>query len=298
MLKQEIVDELRIAIYEDVEFLYEFYSDKWEEDVLKDAQEYVPGLTMEELKEYHAQDAPYLAAVFKLAVKAGADENLFNRIFDADRQKAYDAVKEVAGDSIPFEDFVDILEYGGKPFFKSFEGVDLEGDELSDDELMAVAGGAGPKNEENLIWDAILKKWVKVILPIVACFTAESMVETPLGEKPIKDICKGDAVYSLDEAGNRVETKVLEKTSAERKVVEVHFEDGSVWNTTSTQFFFDGRRKHDIWQHNGRNVVTIDGVTKITDIVETGKKVPVYDLVMAGNNIMFISGVAAEGFGN
>ena len=77
----------------------------------------------------------------------------------------------------------------------------------------------------------------------------------------------------------------------------MHFDNGKVWNTTSTQWFYDGKTFHNVWQHNNRDIITLDGTTKITDIIETGKKTNVYDFVIDGGNIMFIEGIAAEGYG-
>ena len=49
MLKQEVVDEIRIAIYEELGILYDIYSQKWSEDLVKDVKEYVPEITQADL---------------------------------------------------------------------------------------------------------------------------------------------------------------------------------------------------------------------------------------------------------
>ena len=294
MLKQEVVDEIRIAIYEDLGVLYDIYAQKWSDELLKEMNEYVPGITQADLEEYRSQDAPYIAALLKLAKTVGKDEAMLEDILNKKPEEAYETVKGITGDAIPYDDFVDILEYGGKPFFKAFEGAKTEDDELSEDDLDEVAGGG---DTEKTI-TGILKEIEKGIIKGLGCFVADSTVDTSRGSVPIQDVKEGDTVLSLDENGNRVEAKVTGITKAEGSVIEVHFENGKVWNTTSTQWFYDGRVFHDVWQHKGHDVVTLEGATKIKDIVETGKKQVVYDLIMdGGNNIMFIDGIAAEGYG-
>jgi hypothetical protein len=297
MLKPEVVDELRCAIYEDVGIIYDLYTDKNKEEALKEAAEYVPGITMEELDEYRKQDVVFIDAVLKLAVKVANDKELLNSLFEKSPEEAYDLVTPMTGDAIPFTDFKDMLEYGGKPFFKAFEGAkyDKDGDdELSEDELDEVAGGS----EQDRLEGAIIEVAEKILMGLAGCFTADSPVDTPEGSRTIKEIKEGDIVYSLDKDGNRIETKVTGKTEAEAPVINVYFSNGKVWNTTSTQWFYDGKLFHDVWQHNDRDVVTLEGAAKITDIVETGQRETVYDLIMDGTNIMFINGVAAEGYGN
>jgi hypothetical protein len=295
MLNQETIDEIRIALYEDVGLIYDFYSEQWSDDALRDISEYVPDITQADLDEYRKVDAPYIAAVLKLAVKAANDEELLNGLFGESKEKAYELVKDVVGDKIPYEDFIDIVEYGGKPFFKSFEGVVADDGELSEEALESAAGGVD--NDPDHTTDDERELIHKIIKIIVHCFTAESQVDTPTGTKAIKDIEAGDIVYSIDEAGNKVERKVASTTGGEASVIEVHFDNGKVWNTTSTQWFYDGKTFHNVWQHNNRDIITLDGTTKITDIIETGKKTNVYDFVIDGGNIMFIEGIAAEGYG-
>ncbi|MBQ9505117.1 MAG: hypothetical protein IJU93_08915 [Lachnospiraceae bacterium] len=295
MLKQEVVDEIRIAIYEDLGVLYDIYAQKWSDELLKEMNEYVPGITQADLEEYRSQDAPYIVALLKLGKKVGSDETLMNSLFEKKPEEAYETVKSITGDAIPYDDFVDILEYGGKPFFKAFEGAKKDEDELSEDDLDEVAGGIDSDTEKTIV--AVAEKVLDGLGALFHCFTVDSCVDTPKGCVPIQDVKEGDIVFSLDENGNRIETRVTGTTRGEGSVIEVHFENGKVWNTTSTQWFYDGKLFHDVWQHKDHDVVTLEGATKINDIVETGKKQVVYDLIMDGTNIMFIDGIAAEGYG-
>ncbi|MCR5557158.1 MAG: hypothetical protein K6F75_06315 [Butyrivibrio sp.] len=200
MIKQEVVDEIRIAMYEDVGLMYDFYTDRWKDDTLRDVQEYVPDITQEELDEYIKQDEPYVTALVKLALKVADDRELLDSLFDQAPEKAYETVKCITGDKIPYEDFVDILEYGGKPFFKTFEGAAGGDEELSEDELLAVVGGSDKDRAEA----GVIKILEKIIISVARCFTAESLVDSPSGAKAIGNVTAGDIVYSLDKDGNNI----------------------------------------------------------------------------------------------
>lgn len=298
MVRQETVKELRKAMYEDVNVLFEFYSDKYKEDSLEDAREYVTDITPEELEEYLEQDASFVQALITLATKAGNDETLLNRILDSNTEEAYKSVQDITGDSIPFDDFKNIVEHGGRPFFKSFEGASPDDDELGVGALDSVTGGVSERELHKIKHEIAKTSVEKIAHSLIHCFTAESEIDTPEGGRAIRDIQPGDIVYSLDGEGKKCSSRVTETTKGSAKVIEVHFSNGTVWNTTSSQFFYDGRRVHDVWQHRDRDIVTTDGTTKITAIVETGNEETVYDIIIDGNNIMFINGVAAEGYGN
>ena len=260
---------------------------KWEDDAIEEAREAVPGITQEEFDAYREEDVKLVAGIIELADRAAVDEKLREAIFDSDLNKAYEAAAPVAGEILQFEDFKELMEYGGKPFFKTFEGGTE--DELSEEELEEAAGGIS-KSE----WAKILRELAKHAR---GCFVAGSPVDTPSGSRAIQDIRPGDTVYSVDKDGNKTEARVKLTTTALEDVVEVYFENGKKWLTTSSQWFFDGNKFYDVWQHNGHDVVTLDGTTKIKNIEEAGRKEMVYDLIVEGKNIFFIDGQAAEGYG-
>lgn len=290
MMNQETKNALRKAMYEDADVFYDFFTGKWEEDAFEEAKEAVPGITKEEFDQYRTEDGKFIAGIMKIVLEANKDEKVFARIFDANIDSAYEAAAAISGDTVSLEDFRFFMENGGKPFFKAFEiHAEDQVTYLDEDELEEVVGGISD-DEVNKIIKYVLK-WVK------GCFVADSLVDTPKGARPIQDIKVGDIVYSLDKEGNKVEAEVLRTTVADEDIIEVDFANGKKWTTTSTQWFYDGNKFYDIWQHNGHDVIDLDGITKVENITETGRKEKVYDMTVEGLNIMLINGIAAEGYG-
>ncbi len=168
-------------------------------------------------------------------------------------------------------------------------------DMLSDDMLKDIAGGK--------IKDTSDKEWWEYILEAISaaghCFTGESLVSTPDGEKAIKEIKRGDEVISLDAEGNKRVAKVaFVITPAKMPVVEVTFTNGRKWNTTETQWFYCGGDDYAcVMDDQGKEALTKDGQrTGVKDVVKTERSELVYDFIVEGLNVMFINGIAAEGF--
>ena len=290
MMNQEAKRTLRKAIYKDVDVLYDFFSGnkEWEEDGFEEAKEAVPGITLEEYDEYRKEDGPVMAGIIKIAIKAATDESFRKLVFDTDIRKAYDAASPVAGSAVSFEDFKEAIEVGGEAFFKTFEGIHPD-DELDLDELSEASGGISDDELQKIIKH--LGKWFK------GCFVGSSLVDTPSGARPICEIKPGDIVYSLDENNNKIEAKVTEAYNSEESIVEVLFDNGKKWETTPSQWFYSGNKFYSIWQNEGHDITTLDGTARVKNITETTRKEPVFDIVIDGKNIMFINGLAAEGFG-
>lgn len=133
---------------------------------------------------------------------------------------------------------------------------------------------------------------------IMACFVADTMVQTPDGDKPISHINPGDDVFSLDDDDRICIRKVLAVRPAFcRPIVDVHFSNGAVWHTTESQrvytcpwFEYVGKAE--------TPAVTMAGKSEIKKTMETKKYAMVYDLIVDGRNIFFAEGVAAEGYGD
>lgn len=133
---------------------------------------------------------------------------------------------------------------------------------------------------------------------IMACFVADTMVQTPDGDKPIYHINPGDDVFSLDDDDRICIRKVLAVRPAFcRPIVDVHFSNGAVWHTTESQrvytcpwFEYVGKAE--------TPAVTMAGKSEIKKTMETKKYAMVYDLIVDGRNIFFAEGVAAEGYGD
>ena len=125
------------------------------------------------------------------------------------------------------------------------------------------------------------------------------MVATPHGAKAIREIRPGDEVVSLDPDGNQRVAKVTDVIEPrEMPIVEVTFTDGHKWNTTKTQWFYCGGDEYAaVMDDQGKTALTLDGgKAGVRSVAETDRKELVYDFVVEGLNVMFVNGIAAEGF--
>lgn len=171
---------------------------------------------------------------------------------------------------------------------------------LSDDILENVTGGDGIKDtSDKSWWEYVVETVDAVAKGLGHCFTGECLVTTPDGVKAIKDIKTGDEVISLDKNGSKRNAKVTDViVPREMPVIEVTFTDGNKWNTTKTQWFYCGDDTYACAADDqGRKALTLDGQSAgVIEVVETERKELVYDFVVDGLNVMFVNGIAAEGF--
>lgn len=133
----------------------------------------------------------------------------------------------------------------------------------------------------------------------LTCFAAGSLVSTPEGKKPIETIRVGDEVISLDTAGNKRVGKVVELLpECHERIIEVIFSDGTKWLTTETQWFYCGGDDYACIMNSGdkRALLEAGGSASVEKITVTERVERVYDFVIEGLNVMFINGVAAEGY--
>lgn len=151
----------------------------------------------------------------------------------------------------------------------------------------------------NSVWSTIGSLGTAYIL----CFTGDTLVTTPQGYKPIKEIKRGDEVLSLDEHNKVVTKKVSDVTGAhERDIVDVYFGDGTTWHTTARQRYYDGVHFASIDSDEHPQAFVFQGrPVDVLRVSETGRKALVYDLTVEGpadRNIFFANDVAAEGMGD
>lgn len=131
------------------------------------------------------------------------------------------------------------------------------------------------------------------------CFEAGSLVSTPEGAKPIETIRVGDKVISLDAAGNKRVGKVVELLpECYERIIEVIFSDGTKWLATETQWFYCGGDDYACIMNSGdkRALLEAGGSASVEKITVTERVERVYDFVVEGLNVMFINGVASEGY--
>lgn len=135
----------------------------------------------------------------------------------------------------------------------------------------------------------------------IQCFHGNTLVTTPKGYKAIRNVQVGDEVLSVHE-GEIVPKKVVAVIGPTRQaIIDVYFENGTVWHTTKGQRYFDGTHFGYV-EHEGEPALVYNGnKTHILEVRETGKTAMVYDLTLegfAGENVFFANDVAAEGFGD
>ena len=127
----------------------------------------------------------------------------------------------------------------------------------------------------------------------------ESLVSTPTGAKPIRDLRAGDEVISLDGNDHSTIAKVQEITRANiEPIFEVTFANGVIWRTTEDQQIYcgEGEWRNIINAGNHKAATEAGTFTKIVRIAATGDRETVYGLVVEGTNILFVNGIAARGF--
>lgn len=133
---------------------------------------------------------------------------------------------------------------------------------------------------------------------LIACFTGDTLITTPDGYKPIKDIQVGDEVYSVS-GGHRAVKKVKAVSDPhDVEIIDVTFKNGAVWHTTATQRYFDGLHFHNICSQG--EGFDMDGLRwDVVRVFRTGKTDRVYDFTLEGprgDNVFFAEDMAAEGF--
>lgn len=136
---------------------------------------------------------------------------------------------------------------------------------------------------------------------IIACFTGDTLITTPTGYKCIRDIHEGDTVLSWKD-GTVVEKQVsLVMEPREADIVEVYFDNGTVWHTTDSQRYFDGRHFCYVTEAGKPAIVHNGKPAEIVRVVKPGRREKVYDFTLygfAGENVYFANDVAAEGLGD
>lgn len=229
--------------------------------------------------------------------KVMADENLaekFNKILDeTDDEISDEDIQKVIALAKTVD--VEITADEIKNFIKLQE---KNPETLTDAELEMVAGGKSAKDvQEDLETVVDTLDWAKNIH--THCFTADSKISTPNGDKFISEIKIGDEVFSLDAQNKKVVGKVTEvRPIADEKIYKVEFSNGKIWFTTATQYFYCGNDDYACAiDSQGKFAITEDGTTAdVVKVEDTGEIKKVYDFIVDGLNIFFVEGIAAEGY--
>ena len=227
-----------------------------------------------------------------------ADESLGHQLKDA---------LENAGDLEKAEKFLALAKERGYQvseveLFRFLEKREADkcGD-LPEDALENVVGGGGgiKDTSDKEWWEYGVEALDAVLKGLGHCFSGDSLVSTPSGTKAIRDVKPGDEVISLDQDGNQRVAKVTDVIEPyEMPIVEVTFSDGHKWNTTTTQWYYCGGDEYaSVMDDQGKKALTLDGgKAGVRSVTETDRTEQVYDFVVEGLNVMFVDGIAAEGF--
>lgn len=152
------------------------------------------------------------------------------------------------------------------------------------------------KSGDNGVWSAVGALGAGIV-----CFTGDTLITTPTGYKCIRDIQEGDTVLSWKD-GTVVEKQVsLVMEPREADIVEVYFDNGTVWHTTESQRYFDGRHFCYVTEAGEPAIVHNGKPTEIVRVVKPGRREKVYDFTLygfSGENVYFANDVAAEGLGD
>lgn len=131
----------------------------------------------------------------------------------------------------------------------------------------------------------------------IMCFTADTLVTTPNGYKPIKDITVGDEVLSIED-GDIVTKKVTKVNPSHwMPIVDLMFDNGTIWHTTASQRYYNGTHFSYI-DYPGKAVVFHGQPSKTISLRYAGREELVYDFAVDGTNVFFANDVAAEGYGD
>lgn len=135
---------------------------------------------------------------------------------------------------------------------------------------------------------------------LIVCFTGKTLITTPDGYKEIQDIQPGDIVLSVRD-GEIVPKAVKEVMPPHKaQIVNVYFDNGTVWHTTPSQRYFDGKHFNFVECATTPAMVRGGKPSEIITYEFTGEEDWVYDFVVNGraaDNVYFANDVAAEGFG-
>lgn len=175
---------------------------------------------------------------------------------------------------------------------------DNENNKMSDVELEMVAGGKSANDVRDDMEPVVnTLDWIKKIH--VHCFTVDSKISTPNGDKVISEIKIGEEVFSLDAQNKKIIGKVTKiRPIVDEEIYKVEFSNGKIWFTTATQWFYYGNDDYACAiDSQGKSAITEDGTTvSVAKVTKTGEVKKVYDFIIDGLNIFFVEGSATEGY--
>ena len=319
MLKNEEV--LLKALYTDPQLFQQAVSlDR--EAAFAAVHDIVPDCTREDLEKFYDVYAVKYVSLIRIIDAAVRDPQIKEKIFSADKALAYETAQQIST-GYSKQDFEQFMEQQADLAFQCMAATFMEtgNTPLTELELTEVTGGMTPfqmamipgkiikplqakshpevKKEVIMGVRSFLPDLIKMVFGAIGhCFVAGSLVATPQGNKPIEKIQVGDEVLGATEDGKIVTCRVTELLPpAEEHILTVRFHDGTVWHTTASQWFYTGTEFYSLLNIQDHTALTVQGTqVAIDEVIRTDRTEIVYDFVVDGYNVMFINGIAAEGY--
>lgn len=127
----------------------------------------------------------------------------------------------------------------------------------------------------------------------LACLTGDTLVNTPNGYIPIKNLSVGDIVLSYNETSRIVEEKQIYKVYSHKpnKIYDIILQTGDIINATYSHEFYTDKGIMSVEQLKvGYNLIDIDrNYVEIVDIRTRDNSEEVYEIWVENNNNYFIT---------
>ena len=251
-----------------------------------------------QIKEKIFSDDRVLAYTTAQSISMGYSENDFQQFMDQHADLAFQCLSSefMATGNTPLDEESLAEVVGGSGFFNDFLDFLRKLKKISDP--LESKEGASTKAQAVKARGLLPKLLADILRALGHCFIAGSLVATPEGSKPIEKIQVGDEVLGATEDGKIVTCRVKELLPpAEESIFTVRFQDGTVWHTTASQWFYTGTEFYSLLNIRDHTALTVQGTqVAIDEVVRTDRTETVYDFVVDGYNVMFINGIAAEGY--
>ena len=251
-----------------------------------------------QIKEKIFSDDRVLAYTTAQSISMGYSENDFQQFMDQHADLAFQCLSSefMATGNTPLDEESLAEVVGGSGFFNDFLDFLRKLKKISDP--IKTKKPAGTKEQLSKALGLLPKLLADMLRALGHCFIAGSLVATPEGSKPIEKIQVGDEVLGATEDGKIVTCRVTELLPpAEESIFTVRFQDGTVWHTTASQWFYTGTEFYSLLNIRDHTALTVQGTqVAIDEVVRTDRTETVYDFVVDGYNVMFINGIAAEGY--
>lgn len=132
------------------------------------------------------------------------------------------------------------------------------------------------------------------------CFTGDTLVKAPTGDRRIDSLKRGDMVLAWDDWKQALVERPITRVSAHRptEVFRLSLENGASLKATGNHKLFSQRRWLRVDQLTTYDSLkTADGsAARVVSVESEQEKVPVYNIVVKREHIYIVNGVVAHSF--